>query len=179
MEGIGIVLIILLAIASSINKRIARQRQANQQKPPQTDKPAKPEGAFQQAMRQFQEAMDMATGKQPEKKTPEKKSRAFSDIMQVPEHPGEPDFRGSMKKTEEAPFETMASHWPEAEMTPLGRAEERNGVEPAPQALASGSVLPQLPRNSLVQALVTHEILTRPRSAWRRKSTYLNRRSGA
>ncbi len=89
MEGIGIVLIILLAIASSINKRIARQRQANQQKPPQTDKPAKPEGAFQQAMRQFQEAMDMATGKQPEKKTPEK-SRPFQTSAQVPEHPGEP-----------------------------------------------------------------------------------------
>ena len=63
-------------------------------------------------------------------------------------------------------------------MTPLGRAEERKGVEPAPQAPASGSVLPQLTRNSLVQALVTHEILTRPRAAWRRKSPYFNRRSG-
>lgn len=160
MESIGIILIIILAIASSLNKRAARNREAaKKQSPAQRQQP---QGPFQQAMRQFQEAVEKAAGMEPEKKPEPAKVQQTAEKAAFTEADtwSERGFRGSIIM-EEKPF---------SERMPPVRSVKPKVTAPVKQpraaAVSSKGILPRMAPDSLVQAVVTHEILTRPRSAW-------------
>ncbi len=155
MRGIGVILIIIFAIASALNKRAMRRagQTAGKSGP---GKGQKFETPLKKAMRQFQEAVEQAARVETEKKpVPVKKAPPAPDKAAEEAMAAEPVFRGSIETGEQTPPERPA-------------AVSRPGEAAPPPAAARqmGGILPQLSAGSLVQAVVTHEILTRPRSAW-------------
>lgn len=163
MRGIGIILIIIFAVASILNKRAAQVRQAARKPGPAAGKKQEPKGLFRQAMRQFEEAMEKAAGTEPGKKPAPAQNNAAPPAPETEafDRWEEPDFRGSMAAKETA--------FDRGEGRPRAAAPQIQGREPKrlPADEAPGGILPRMQANSLVQAVVTHEILTRPRSAWR------------
>ena len=167
MLEIGIILIIFLAVASGANRKAQRQQQENQGDKNQGR--ARSAGPLQQAMRQLQESMERTVGAPqtpaiaPETKAPKaRESLAASDF--------DPGFWGSMQATEDSFHDRVFQGAPQAEGE-LSRAVHK-GQKPLPKAEDGADhetlgVIPRMTPSSLVQAVVTHEILTRPRSAWR------------
>ena len=155
MEGIGVVLLIIFAIASSINKRMIRSSQQKKRSGTGKTTQTAPEGAFQRTIRQFREAADELMGQ--EKPAPEPPSKPAPPIeVFEDEHRGdvEPFFRGSVGGAPEPAPPSSKSPVPRGEPVPV----------PVPGTRAA---LPWMNPNGLVQAVIAQEILTRPRTAKR------------
>ena len=170
MEGIGVILIIIFAIASSLNRRALKNREAAKKQAPAQGQRREVSSPFQQAMRQFQEAVEKAAGIEPAKKPEPAKAKQWdekADKQWESEQAAEPDFRGSISMDFQ-PFEQR----PEL-VRPVVRKPATQTKPKGTAAGPSGGILPRMAPNSLVQAVVTHEILTRPRTAWqpRREAT--------
>lgn len=167
MLEIGIILIIFLAVASAANRKAQRQQQENQGE--RTEGRARPAGPLQQTMRQLQESMERAVGiPQPPASAPETKAPKARESVAAQDF--DTGFWGSMQATEDSFHDRVFQGSPQAEGE-LGSAVHK-GQKPLPKAEGGAAqkapgIIPRMAPSSLVQAVVTHEILTRPRSAWR------------
>lgn len=167
MEGIGVILLIFFAIASSINKKAMKRMKDAKGGQVKTDKPA-PESPFRKAIRQLQEAADLAMGQEPAKQPmPPSRPNAARERIAEEERKMEPAFRGSVAdRSEPAPLPLFAE---EEKPSPRMAAPQ--------QPSAPAQRLPLMGASGLVQAVIAQEILNRPRSArWPYNS---GKRSGA
>ncbi|MDD4080917.1 MAG: hypothetical protein PHP02_05855 [Eubacteriales bacterium] len=173
---IGVLLILFFAVASMANRRAQRQQATEGREKSGHSKP-EPSGPFQQFARQLQESMERAAGIEPDEtaktawaEAPKAKESAAVKAIEQGFRDSIPDttdafqerhaHKGSIPETDDAFHKTRDSR-PE-------RVKRQDYKEAArtPQTEAH-RIIPHMAPNSLVQAMVTREILARPRSAWR------------
>lgn len=156
MEGIGVILLIIFAIASKLNKQAMKQ--AKKAKGGQVNQPA-PKSSLEKAIRQLQEAAEKTAGQEAHKPAAKARPKADREKEREDRKGLEPAFRGSIA---ERPVPMPSPLHAEKEEPSLRAATSQPLSQPSRQVR-----LPFISASGLVQAVIAQEILNRPRSVRR------------